>query len=171
VAPRFIERIGSPASLTIGLAMQGLGFTALLFAGLEHSGVYVVIAALGVAFFGHAYGIVSYMVTVTSGLPDEDQGLATGLITMSQQVALTLGIPILSAIAIARAGALEPTTSALAATLGGIHLAIVVDVAVNLAAAGLVALFLWRGAHREHRVRSATRRAEPVKAQAVDGTP
>lgn len=172
VAPRFIERTGSPASLAIALAVQGAGFAALLLVGLDSSGIYLVIAALGVGFFGHAYGIVSYMVTVTSGLPDEEQGLATGLITMSQQVALTLGIPILSAIAIARTGALEPTTSALDATLGGLHLAIIVNVAINLVAAGLVAMFLWRVARRgeQRGRRAAALPREPVGSQAADGT-
>jgi MFS family permease len=171
MAPRFIARIGSHASLAIALAIQGLGFAALLLLGLEDSaGLILVIAALGFAFFGHAYGIVSYMVTVTSGLPDEEQGLATGLITLSQQVALTLGVPIISAIAVARTGALQPTTSAAEATLGGIHLAVFADVAVHVAAAALVTVFLWRGSLVAHRARGIARR-EPVSPQALDGMP
>ncbi len=46
------------------------------------------------------------MVTATSGLADDVQGLATGLATMSQQVGITMGIPIMSAIATARIHAL-----------------------------------------------------------------
>jgi len=46
--------------------------------------------------------IVGLMVTATSGLPDDKQGLATGWATMSQQVGITMGIPIMSAIATAR---------------------------------------------------------------------
>lgn len=164
VAPRFIARIGSQASLAIALAVQGLGFALLLFAGPSSIGLAVVIAALAVAFFGHAYGIVSYMVTVTSGLPDEEQGFASGLITMSQQVALTLGIPILSAIAIARTGALQSTVSTVEATLGGIHLAIVVDVAVNLLGAALIAMFLWRSTRQESR-RAAVKLARALRPE------
>ena len=33
------------------------------------------------------------MVTATTGLPDTEQGLATGLTTMSQQIGITMGIP------------------------------------------------------------------------------
>ncbi|WP_405875281.1 MULTISPECIES: hypothetical protein [unclassified Streptomyces] len=43
--------------------------------------------------------IVAYTSTGTSNLPNEEQDLATGLTTMAQNVALTIGIPILSAIA------------------------------------------------------------------------
>lgn len=40
--------------------------------------------------------IVGFMVTATSGLPDQQQGLAAGLATMSQQIGITLGIPIMA---------------------------------------------------------------------------
>lgn len=151
VAPRFISLIGSHASLAIALVIQSLGLVAMLGVGESPSGIYLVLAAFSVAFFGHAYGLVSYTVTATSGLPNEEQGLATGLTTLSLQVALTLGIPILSAIALARNGSLESSTSAVDATLGGMHLAVLVGAAISLAAAALIAIFL-RSAATEQKV-------------------
>ena len=62
--------------------------------------------------------IVGFMVTATSGLPDDEQGLATGLTSMSQQVGIALGIPVLSAIATAPSHLLD-----------GLKLAIGVDAA------------------------------------------
>ncbi|MCK9931924.1 hypothetical protein MXD62_33130 [Frankia sp. Mgl5] len=41
--------------------------------------------ASAVGFFGHASGLAAYLVTATSGLPDAQQGLATGLVTIPSQ--------------------------------------------------------------------------------------
>lgn len=61
--------------------------------------------------------LVSAAVTATSGLPDHEQGLATGLSAMAQQVGITVGIPVLSAVATA-SGDLRPGIGvAAAATL------------------------------------------------------
>ena len=99
VAGRFIGRYGNRRVLTAGLAVQGLATVPLIFLGADRVALAVLIPALFIGFFGHVTAIVAYTVTGTSGLPDEEQGLATGLTTMTQQVAITVGIPILSAVA------------------------------------------------------------------------
>ncbi len=58
--------------------------------------------------------IVGFMVTATSRLADHEQGLATGLATMTQQIGITMGTPIMSVIAIA-----AMTGTGAAAILGG----------------------------------------------------
>jgi hypothetical protein len=73
---------------------------------------------------------VSYTVTATMGLPDKEQGLATGLATLSQQVAIAIGVPIASAIAATRASFLD-----------GVHLVIGINVAVTVIALVLI----WTG--------------------------
>jgi len=132
VAPRVIGRIGTRATLTGGLLLQGAAFATLLALGTGRAWLALVLVALGFGFFGHVSGIVSYTVTATSGLPDDEQGLATGLATMTQLVGLTIGIPILGAIA----GGTSLGTSA----LGGMHHALGADVAIN----AVVAALLWR---------------------------
>ena len=93
--------------------------------------------------FVHIFGIVAYGVAATSGLPDREQGLATGLVTTAQQVGLTVGIPLLSAIAAARSNALQRAGhSAVDGLLSGIHLALGVDAAILLAVAALLAVGL-----------------------------
>jgi hypothetical protein len=67
---------------------------------------------------------MAYTVTGTSGLPNEEQGLATGLTSMTQQVGIMIGIPILSAIAATQS-----------VELTGIHLALSVNVVVTSALA------------------------------------
>ena len=87
----------------------------------------VLIPGLFLGFFGHVAAIVAFMVTGTSGLPNEEQGLATGLTSMTQQVAIVVGIPILSAVAATQS-----------VRLTGIHLALGVNVVVTLASVVLV---------------------------------
>jgi hypothetical protein len=80
------------------------------------------------------------MVTATSGPPDDKQGLATGLATMSQQVGITMGIPVMSAIASGRIhtlGAQTPRT-----VLSGVTTAITANVALCVVTALVIGLFL-----------------------------
>lgn len=139
VAARIINRIGARSALVLGLTVQGL--TALTFLTLGHgftSGYATILVATAVGGFGHVLVIVSYTVAVTSGLPDEEQGLATGLTAMTQQVAFTLGTPVLAAVAIA-AGV--SATADPGQYLTGVRTGLVVDALVLLSVAGLVAVF------------------------------
>ena len=125
VAPRFIGRIGARATLAGGILLQGAGFATLLALGPQRAWLALVLGALGVAFFGHVSGIVAYTVTATSGLPADEQGLATGLTTMTQLVGLTIGIPVIGAIA----GSMS---------LAGLHRGLGTDVALNAVLAAVV---------------------------------
>ncbi|MET7304763.1 MFS transporter [Embleya sp. NPDC005575] len=127
VAGRAIGRLGSRTVLTVGLSVQGLATLPLVFLGADRLALLVLIPALFVGFFGHVSAIVAYTVTGTSGLADDEQGLATGLTSMTQQVAITIGIPILSSVAATQG-----------AELTGIHLALGVDVVVTLIAVLLI---------------------------------
>ncbi len=145
IAPRLLSRIGVPAVLALSLVVQCVGYGVLLLLGEESStGVLLVLLALSVGFFGHAYSLVAYMVSATSELPDDEQGLATGLTTMSMQIAITLGIPVISAVIAARASALEDDHSPAGAMLGGIHAGVLALAAFLLLSALLVRLGLGR---------------------------
>ncbi|NEE55410.1 MFS transporter, partial [Streptomyces sp. SID8455] len=79
-----------------------------------------------------------FMVTATSGLPDEEQGRATGLATMTQQVGIALGIPVMSTVVTARmSGPAGPD-----AVLAGVSTAILVNAALVLVGALLAGRFL-----------------------------
>jgi hypothetical protein len=90
--------------------------------------------------------IVAYMVTATSGLPDSEQGLATGLATLTQQIGITIGVPILGAVAATQAS-----------LLGGIHLAVAVNAGVSLVAIALI----WNGLRPRARVAAEVAEAIP----------
>jgi len=86
---------------------------------------------------GNMLVIVGFMVTVTSGLPDREQGLATGLATMSQQVGITMGTPIMSSVIVA-----ATVGTGASALLGGLRVAIAVNAAIVLLGVLTSALFL-----------------------------
>jgi hypothetical protein len=81
--------------------------------------------------------IVGFMITATTGLPDHEQGLATGLATMTQQVGITMGTPIMSAIATAAI-----TGAGAAGILGGLKVAVGVNAAIVLVGVLAAVLFL-----------------------------
>ncbi len=129
-AGRFIGRYGFRRVLVGGMALQSLATIPLIFLGTNRIALTIVVPMLLISFFGHVTAIVAYTVTGTSGLPNEEQGLATGLTSMTQQVAITIGIPILSAIAATQA-----------VELTGIHVALTVNVIVTFLSIALV----WLG--------------------------
>jgi ABC-type branched-subunit amino acid transport system permease subunit len=97
-----------------------------------------------ISSYAHVCAIVGFLVTATSGLPNEEQGLATGITTLTQQVAIAIGIPIMSAIATARTRSLSDTHSARSATLSGISTSILVNGILVAAIGVLVGMVLMR---------------------------
>lgn len=130
LAGRFLGRFGIRKVLAAGLFVQAVAPLPLVFIGDDRMALWILIPSLFVTFFAHVSNIVAYTVAGTSGLPNQEQGLATGLTSMTQQVAVTIGIPIMGSIA---------TTQAVELT--GIHLAIGVNVAVTLVSV----LVVWIG--------------------------
>lgn len=148
-APKVIGRIGARRTLIASLTGQA-AFTATLLTLTTHTwSVWVATAAVSLASMCHLGAIISYGLTVTSGVPDEEQGLATGLVTSTQQVGITIGIPLL--------GVLATTSGDL---MSGVHTVVGIDAAIALGAAVLVAVGL-----RSRRAGSGTVEAEPLGAR------
>jgi EmrB/QacA subfamily drug resistance transporter len=138
VAAKIINKIGARNTLVFGLLLQGA--TAATFVLLGHSfgaGYTHILVATALGGFGHVLAIVSYTVAVTSGLPDSEQGLAGGLSAMTQQVAFTLGTPILAAIAITAGATAGATKDGI---LDGVHTGLLVDALALAVVAGLIAV-------------------------------
>ncbi|MEE1795800.1 MFS transporter [Streptomyces sp. BE308] len=132
-APKLIGRIGARRTLALSLLGQGVFIGALLGLG-EDSGVLLATAAVSLASMCHLGAIISYGLAVTSGVPDEEQGLATGLVTTTQQVGITVGIPLL--------GVLATTQDVL---FDGVRTVVAVAAAILLVAGAAVAAGLRRG--------------------------
>src|SRR5262249_19862425 len=127
VAGRMIARRGARPVLLAALLVQG-GFTApLILLGAEPTWLWLLVPTLFVGFLGHITAVVAATVIATSDVEDADAGLATGLVTTSQRVAVTVGIPLLGAVMLLRAD-----------LLAGIHLALAVDVLLTLAVAAMI---------------------------------
>ena len=133
LASRFIARTDAKKAIVTGFGVQAIMTFPLAFVGTDRSWVIILLV---LTFFGgvaNLVAIVGYVVAATSGLPDRQQGLATGLVTMSQQVGIALGTPIMSAVIASRVDE---------GLLTGIQTAVAVNGVLCLAAAVLIAVKL-----------------------------
>jgi MFS family permease len=144
IAPRLVGRFGSQRMLVAGLLIQAACIATLLLVG-SNEGMLLAAAAGSAGCVGHLIAIVSYGITATSGLTDDLQGLATGLVTTAQQMGLTIGVPVIAAVAAAHTAALRSAGSSTAdALLGGYRLGFGVDAAIVACTALVIGLFLRR---------------------------
>jgi MFS family permease len=135
-APKVVGRFGAPRVLVFSLAGQGLFVAALLGLGTD-SGALLATVGVTLASMCHLGAIISYGLTVTSGVPDGEQGLATGLVTTTQQVGITVGIPLLGVLATTRESLFD-----------GVRLVLAIDAVVVVVAAVVVGVAL-KGAGRK----------------------
>jgi EmrB/QacA subfamily drug resistance transporter len=133
IAPRIIGKTSAKTAIVIGFVVQAAATVPLAFAGDTHAWLIPLLIVTFIGGVANLVAIVGYTVASTAGVPAEQQGLATGLATMSQQVGIALGTPVMSAIA---------TGVAAATLLPGLHLAIGVNAALALGAGILLAVFL-----------------------------
>ncbi|GGU16169.1 MFS transporter [Streptomyces violascens] len=133
-AAKFIGRFGARRVLVGSLLGQGVFIAALLGLGSE-SGALLATVAVSLASMCHLGAIISYGVTVTSGVPNEEQGLATGLVTTTQQVGLTVGIPLLGVLATTQASLFD-----------GVRTVLAIDAVIVVATAALIGLGLRKRA-------------------------
>lgn len=137
---RAVGRFGNRRTIVLGGVVQAAATLSLVALGTSGGWIQLLLAATFVGGIGNMLMIVGFMVTSTSGLPDEEQGLATGLATMTQQVGITMGIPVMSAVVTARMG----TATGPDAVLSGVSAAVLVNSALVLAGALLAGAFLGR---------------------------
>ncbi|WP_410537751.1 MFS transporter [Streptomyces sp. KL2] len=141
IAPRVVGRIGTRSTLIAGGLLQTVATAALLGLGDDRSWMWLLLVATFAGGVGNMLVIVGFMITATTGLPNHEQGLATGLATMTQQVGITMGTPIMSAIATA-----SITGAGAAGILGGLKVAVGVNAAIVLVGVLAAALFLRKPA-------------------------
>ena len=119
LASSFAPKIGVRLVAVVGLIFAAAGL--LLLTRLPVDGSYVsdFLPSLLIVSFGMGAVFVPLTLIATTGLADEDQGLASGLFNTSQQVGGALGLAILSTIAASRTAHLGGTTPT--ALVGGFH--------------------------------------------------
>ncbi|GAB2477357.1 MFS transporter [Streptosporangium sandarakinum] len=138
LAPKLISRTSTLAVLVGGGLLQAAFTGVLLFLGSTSASMALMLPAIFLGGVGNMLVIVGFMITATTGLPDHEQGLATGLASMSQQIGITMGTPVMSAIVTA---ATMGATSA-SAILHGVTVAIAANAALVLLGVLIAAVFL-----------------------------
>ena len=140
LAPKVMAAVGNQRAIVGALLVQAVATGSLVFLGTSSGFIALILIATFIGGVANLVAIVGFMVTVTTGVPDHEQGLATGLATMSQQVGITMGIPIMSAIATASVRAGGSASSA--KILTGLTVAIGVNAALCMITALLAHTFL-----------------------------
>jgi sugar phosphate permease len=145
-----VAKVGARELPLIGMTMAIAGM--LLFMRLQPGGEYVTDFLPGVMLASIGMGLTFVPVTLiaTSGIPDADAGLASGLYNTSQQIGGALGLAILSTLAVsatddtlAHAGGEPRTDQRAQALVDGFHVAYLGS-AVLIAAAAVLLLLLLR---------------------------
>ena len=153
-APAVPDHVGVRPVAATGMLLTIVGM--LLFARMPVGGSYLtdVLPGMMLASLGMGAVFMPLTLVATTGLKDEDQGLASGLFNTSQQIGGALGLAILSTIA---AG--QTHGGSHAQLVHGFHYAFV-GAACFVAAALVVMLAMLRKEHVE-RIETAAS-AEPV---------
>ena len=148
-ASNFAPRLGVRPIAVGGMLVTGIGM--LLLTRLPVDGSYAanVLPALVVTSLGLGCVFVPLTLVATTGLENEDQGLASGLFNTSQQVGGALGLAILSTFAASRTSG-EHGVSKSAALVDGFHVAFAGGAVFVVV--GLVALLALLRRHHVERI-------------------
>ena len=138
---RFAAKLGAGTLIAVGTLAIAAGLLLFLRTTPGSGFLTVLIPAMLVTGAGMGLGFVGVTMAATTGVPDRDQGIASGLINTSQQVGTAVGLAILVTIAgsVMRASHAQPA----AAVVAGYHAAFVVAAAIAVAAA-LIALIVLK---------------------------
>jgi EmrB/QacA subfamily drug resistance transporter len=146
-----VSRVGARELPLIGMTMAIAGM--LLFVRLQPGGDYVTDLLPGIMLASIGMGLTFVPITLiaTSGIPDADAGLASGLYNTSQQIGGALGLAVLTTLAVNATDSTlanvagEPTADQQAqALVDGYHVTYVGSAVLIAAAAVLLALLLRR---------------------------
>jgi MFS family permease len=98
-APRLLNRFGFQPLLITGVSLMIIGTFLLSFLTPTSSYVTNLLPAFLILALGMGLSFVAVTVAATSGVPDHEVGLASGLINMSQQLGGALGLAVLTVVA------------------------------------------------------------------------
>ncbi|MFI7637330.1 MFS transporter [Nonomuraea sp. NPDC049400] len=94
LAGRLISRWGLGRVAAAGMLVQGAGILLFLRAGATGDYVTMLLPALIVHGIGNGLSFPSLNVAAVAGLPDERQGLASGLVTSAVQIGAGIGVAV-----------------------------------------------------------------------------
>jgi EmrB/QacA subfamily drug resistance transporter len=167
IAQPLVKRIGVRNVSVIGLVLATAGM--LVLTQLPVHGSYVSDLLTGLLPMSIGMGLVFVPITLlaTSGVGEEDSGLASGLFNTSQQVGGSLGLAILSTLAASQTARLLTSHSAtfVAARVSGYHVAFLAAAIMLGSGAAIMAFGLRRSHTKEIEMElNPTGAAAPVPA-------
>ena len=144
IASQLATRLGVRPVAAGGFLLTAAGLALLTRLPVDGSYLTDVLPALIVAALGMGAMFMPLTLIATTGLADDDQGLASGLFNTSQQIGGALGLAVLSAIATSRTNAAGGVSAD--ALVTGFHWAFATGALLILAALGIM-LALLRQRH------------------------
>ena len=139
IGARIATKLGVRTLIALGTLVLGAGMLLFLRTAPESDYVTVLLPAMLVTGLGVGLAFVSVFMAATAGVPDRDQGIASGLIGSAQQVGMAVGLAILVNIAGSVTRVSLPQGAG--AVIAGYHQAFVIAAAISFVAA-IVALIV-----------------------------
>jgi EmrB/QacA subfamily drug resistance transporter len=95
LVPRVVDRFGPRSIMAWGSAI--FGGSVLLLVAIQPGGSYWIelLPGLAITPIGILFGFIASMIAATSGMPDEEQGLASGMLSTFQQIGQALGLAVI----------------------------------------------------------------------------
>jgi EmrB/QacA subfamily drug resistance transporter len=144
---QLLRRFGARSVCTAGLGVLTCSFALLARLSVDSQYVSGLMPALFLFGVGLAMANVSLISTVTSGVPNEEQGIVSGLFNMSMQMGAALGVAVLVTVSTTVAAA----TSGLPPHPAAVGIRVAYEVAAVIALAGMLAAALFlRSSRAEH---------------------
>jgi EmrB/QacA subfamily drug resistance transporter len=136
VANALVGRVGPRPLAATGLGTAAAGLAFLSQADTSSAYTSAVLPGLVLIGFGAGLAFVAITTAALARVDEADAGLASGLLSASVQIGLSLGLAVLVAISTGRTNDLAASgASPIAAELGGIQLGFIIAAAIALAAA------------------------------------
>jgi len=139
IGARIATNLGTRTLIAVGTLVLGAGMLLFLRTGPESDYITVILPAMLVTGIGVGLAFVSVTMAATAGVPDRDQGIASGLIGTAQQVGMAVGLAIL--VNVAGSVTRVSLPSGAVAVIAGYHQAFVIAAAISFVAA-IVALIV-----------------------------
>jgi EmrB/QacA subfamily drug resistance transporter len=101
---RLIDRVGTPRTIAAGVVAHVVGYA--LFLGVDAGSSYAagVLPSMVLLGVGFTLAFSSFNIQATAGIPDDEQGLAGGLLNSSLQVGGAIGLAVVTAVLTANGG-------------------------------------------------------------------
>src|SRR2546426_402013 len=142
IGARIATKLGERTLIALGTLVLAAGMLLFLRTAPESDYVTVLIPPLLVSGIGVGLTFVSVTMAATTGVPDRDQGTASGLIGTAQQVGTAVGLAILVNIAGSVTRGYLPQGAG--AVIAGYHQAFVIAGAISFVAASLALIVIKR---------------------------